>query len=113
MSRGEHLCDTAKPGTGEDRGRFSESTVFPCPSLTVKTIPRVFQHDALPYTRVAAYFLKGDAAMSETPSRQDTVEDNIDAAVTKYGADNLKPILLTILTDISVSLAMLVDSSST
>jgi len=51
--------------------------------------------------------------MSETPTRQQTVEANIEAATDQYGVGNINAILLQILSDISVSLAMLVDSSST
>ena len=50
--------------------------------------------------------------MSETPTRQDTVEANIEAAIAKYGEENSKPLIVTMLADISVSLAMLVDAGS-
>ncbi|MBP5462481.1 MAG: hypothetical protein J6Y20_10180 [Lachnospiraceae bacterium] len=48
-----------------------------------------------------------------TPTRQDTVEDNIDAVVEKYGDEAFKKMVVTCLKDISVSLAMLVDNSGT
>ena len=47
-----------------------------------------------------------------TPTRQDTVEENIEAVVTKYGDENWIKLLAVCLQDISVSLAMLVDAGS-
>jgi len=46
-----------------------------------------------------------------TETRQDVVEANIEAVVTKYGEDNWVKLLAVCLQDISVSLAMLVDNS--
>lgn len=46
----------------------------------------------------------------ETPTREDTVEANLAAIVEKYGTDAYKEYVKTCLTDISVSLAMLVDN---
>ena len=53
--------------------------------------------------------------MSEetTPTRQETVEANITAAITKYGPEATEIINNVCLKDISVSLAMLVDAGST
>lgn len=48
--------------------------------------------------------------MSDEQTRQDVVEDNIANVLAIYGEDNWKKLLATCLTDISVSLAMLVDS---
>jgi len=48
----------------------------------------------------------------ETPTREETVEANLDAVVEKYGADAYKEYVKTCLKDISVSLAMLVDGGS-
>ena len=45
-----------------------------------------------------------------TPTRQDTVEANIAAAESKYGPEATEMINNVCLKDISVSLAMLVDS---
>lgn len=48
-----------------------------------------------------------------TPTRQETVEANIDAVLTEYTKDaNLKMISQCV-QDISISLAMLVDNSGT
>ena len=46
-------------------------------------------------------------------TRQATVEANIEEVVGKYGDENWVKLLAVCLQDISVSLAMLVDSSST
>ena len=46
------------------------------------------------------------------PTREDTVTANIEAAIDKYGEENFSKIALVCLEDISVSLAMLVDASS-
>ena len=48
----------------------------------------------------------------ETPTRQDTVEANIDAVIGKYGDENWVKLLAVCLQDISISLAMLVDAGS-
>ena len=48
----------------------------------------------------------------ETPTRQQTVEANIEAAIAKYGEENALPLIVTMLQDISVSLALLVDAGS-
>jgi len=45
-------------------------------------------------------------------TRQETVEQNIEDAVAKYGESAWNQIQTQILTDISVSLAMLVDGAS-
>ena len=50
--------------------------------------------------------------MADTESRQDTVEANILAIVTKYGPEATEQINTQCLKDISVSLAMLVDAGS-
>lgn len=52
--------------------------------------------------------------MSEesTPTRQETVEANISAVVAKYGEENWARLLSVCLQDISVSLAMLVDTDT-
>jgi len=46
-----------------------------------------------------------------TPTRQETVEANIEAVLTKYGDENWIKLLAVCLEDISVSLAMLVDNT--
>lgn len=46
-----------------------------------------------------------------TPTRQDTVEENMEAVIGKYGDENWVKLLAVCLQDISVSLAMLVDNS--
>ena len=51
--------------------------------------------------------------MADTQTRQDVVEANIEAVVNKYGDENWIKLLAVCLQDISVSLAMLVDSSGT
>ena len=48
-----------------------------------------------------------------TPSRQDTVEANVEAVETKYGDGAWNQIQTQLLKDISISLAMLVDNSGT
>lgn len=48
----------------------------------------------------------------ETATRQETVEANIEAVVTKYGDENWVKLLAVCLQDISVSLAMLVDGGT-
>lgn len=48
-----------------------------------------------------------------TPTRQETVEANITAAESRYGAENYWKVAMVILKDISVSLAMLVDNGTT
>jgi hypothetical protein len=47
----------------------------------------------------------------ETPTRQETVEANIEAVLTKYGDENWVKLMGVCLQDISVSLAMLVDNT--
>ena len=47
-----------------------------------------------------------------TPTRQDTVEANIEAVETQYGYDAMDKIIIQLLKDINVSLAMLVDNGS-
>lgn len=47
-----------------------------------------------------------------TPTRQETVEANIEAVLDKYGEENWSKMLVVCLQDISVSLAMLVDAGS-
>jgi len=53
--------------------------------------------------------------MSEesTPTRQETVEANIEAVIAKYGEEAWPQIFSVCLQDISVSLALLVDAGST
>ena len=53
--------------------------------------------------------------MSEetTPTRQETVEANIAAAIAKYGSEATEIINNICLQDISVSIAMLVDAGTT
>ena len=48
----------------------------------------------------------------ETKTRAETVEDNFDAAVTQYGAENYNKILMVVLKDISVSLGMIADNTT-
>ena len=48
-----------------------------------------------------------------TPTRQETVEANIDAVIDKYGAENWIQLLAVCLQDISISLALLVDAGTT
>ena len=52
--------------------------------------------------------------MSEetTPTREDTVKTNYEAAEAQYGEENYMRILMVILKDIDESLAMLVDAGS-
>ena len=50
--------------------------------------------------------------MADDPTRQETVEQNIEDVIAKYGTAAWPQIQTQILTDISVSLAMLVDSGS-
>jgi hypothetical protein len=50
--------------------------------------------------------------MADEQTRQDVVEENIEAVETKYGDENWVKLLAVCLKDISVSLAMLVDNSS-
>lgn len=47
-----------------------------------------------------------------TPTRQETVEANIEACEDTYGPENFERLVSVCLKDISVSLAMLVDGSS-
>lgn len=47
-----------------------------------------------------------------TPTRQDTVEENIETIEELNGPEAFKKIVVQCLKDISVSLAMLVDGSS-
>ena len=47
-----------------------------------------------------------------TPTREDTVEANLAATIKKYGDEAWPQIIATLLTDISVSLAMLVDNDT-
>ena len=47
-----------------------------------------------------------------TPTRQETVEDNIEAVEATEGADAYRKIWTQLLKDISISLAMLVDTDS-
>ena len=47
-----------------------------------------------------------------TPTRQDTVEENIEKTIAKYGDEAYNRIMSVCLQDISVSLAMLVDAGS-
>lgn len=49
--------------------------------------------------------------MADEETRQDVVEENIDAVIKKYGEENLPNLIAVCLQDISVSLAMLVDNS--
>ena len=46
-----------------------------------------------------------------TPTREEVVEANIEAAEAKYGEDNFWKILMVIAKDIDISLAQLVDAS--
>jgi hypothetical protein len=48
--------------------------------------------------------------MADTPTRQETVEANLAAVQKKYGDEAWPQIQTQLLTDISVSLAMLVDN---
>jgi len=48
-----------------------------------------------------------------TPTRQETVEQNIEDVIARWGADATEKINTQCLQDISISLAMLVDSSAT
>ena len=48
-----------------------------------------------------------------TPTRTDTVEDNIEAVEEQYGPEAFRQITLQLLKDIDISLAMLVDGPST
>ena len=48
-----------------------------------------------------------------TPTRQETVEANMEAVINKYGDENWIKLLAVCLQDISVSLAMLVDAGTT
>ena len=50
--------------------------------------------------------------MADEQTRQDVVEENIEAVIAKYGEENWVKLLAVCLQDISVSLAMLVDNSS-
>ena len=50
--------------------------------------------------------------MSDPATRQDVVEANTEAVEAKYGSLEYMKILISILKDISVSLAMLVDAGS-
>ena len=50
--------------------------------------------------------------MAGSETRQDVVEANIDAVIAKYGAEATEQINTQCLQDISISLAMLVDSAS-
>ena len=47
------------------------------------------------------------------PTRQETVEENIDNVMDEYGKDGLLRMICECVKDISVSLAMLVDKSAT
>jgi hypothetical protein len=47
-----------------------------------------------------------------TPTREETVTANIEAVENKYGDENYGRLMAVCLKDISLSLAMLVDSSS-
>lgn len=49
--------------------------------------------------------------MADTETRQDVVEANITAVETKYGTEAWPQIQTQLLKDISISLAMLVDST--
>ena len=46
-----------------------------------------------------------------TPTRQDTVEANIDAIIARWGDEATLKIIAQCVQDISISLAMLVDST--
>ena len=48
-----------------------------------------------------------------TPTRQETVEAHMEAAEAQYGPENYWKVAMVIWKDISVSLAMLVDNSTT
>ena len=48
-----------------------------------------------------------------TPTREETVEENLDTAIATYGEGAWKQIVLQILKDINISLAELVDNSGT
>ncbi len=48
-----------------------------------------------------------------TPTREETVEANIQAVIDRWGEDATEKINTQCLQDISLSLAMLVDSSAT
>lgn len=47
-----------------------------------------------------------------TPTRQDTVEENLEEIIARWGADATEKINTQCLQDINISLAMLVDNSS-
>ena len=53
--------------------------------------------------------------MSEetTPTRQETIEENIANVEAMYGAENYLMVISSCIKDISVSLAMLVDAGTT
>ena len=55
--------------------------------------------------------MKGEIHMADTETRQDVVEANIAAVEKKYGDEAWPQIQTQILKDISISLAMLVDST--
>jgi len=48
--------------------------------------------------------------MADTESRQDVVEENMEAVEAQYGASATNMIIINLLKDISISLAMLVDA---
>ncbi len=48
----------------------------------------------------------------ETKTRTETVEDNIEAVIAKYGEENFNQLFAVCLQDISLSLAALVDAGS-
>ena len=50
--------------------------------------------------------------MADTPTRQDTVEANIENIENKYGTDQFRQLIAQCVKDISVSLAMLVDAGT-
>ena len=47
-----------------------------------------------------------------TPTRTETVEDNLEAITDQYGPEAFRAIVVQLLTDINVSLAMLVDAGT-
>ena len=47
-----------------------------------------------------------------TPTRQETVEANIEDTIAVWGEENVNRLISTCLKDISISLAMLVDAGS-
>lgn len=52
--------------------------------------------------------------MSDTPkTRAETVKDNFDAALAQYGKENYMKIFLAVLEDLTVSLGMIADNTST